>query len=277
MLISCLFVDFIYFQPIIVYMVIKEEKLSFKEVVFLVPLLFHIQTIPIYVSLCIVVSMLAAIFLKLQYLKSEHIKQAYKKQRDATQELAYVLTAKNQNLMIQQEQEIRIATLDERNRIAREIHDNVGHLLSSALLQIGALQVMIKEEHSKNVLVNLRDIIQKLLDHFTFCEVDFEYDVIHPLKQDVIYHVAAILKECLNNTMKHSNATKVSIVIREQPAFYQLIMEDNGTKKSIPNDGIGLHNIKDRVDSLNGYVNITMADGFRVFITLPKEETICEC
>ena len=44
-----------------------------------------------------------------------------------------ILSEKNKNLLIQQEQEVRIATLNERNRIAREIHDNVGHLLSSAL------------------------------------------------------------------------------------------------------------------------------------------------
>ena len=41
-----------------------------------------------------------------------------------------------------QDYEIHLATLKERNRIAREIHDNVGHLLSRSLLQTGALQVM---------------------------------------------------------------------------------------------------------------------------------------
>ena len=62
-----------------------------------------------------------------------------------------ILSEKNKNLLIQQEQEVRIATLNERNRIAREIHDNVGHLLSSALLQIGAIQAIFTQEelHTK--------------------------------------------------------------------------------------------------------------------------------
>lgn len=41
---------------------------------------------------------------------------------------------------------MRLATLNERNRIAREIHDNVGHLLSRSLLQVGALQVVNRDE-----------------------------------------------------------------------------------------------------------------------------------
>ena len=77
--------------------------------------------------------------------------------------------------------------------------------------------------------------------------------------------------------MKHSNAEKLSIVVREQPGFYQLIIHDNGTKHIEHQDGIGLHNIRERIEDLHGYVNINHDNGFRIFITLPKEENICEC
>lgn len=302
MFLCILYKEFLYYLPVVVYMGIQEDVLSMKYLVFFIPFLFHLIDMDIIQLLCSIIAVILAYGLKIQYLKSERLKVAYRKQRDATQELALVLSAKNRNLMIQQEQEIRIATLDERNRIAREIHDNVGHLLSSSLLQIGALQVMTKEETTKESLTSLREtistamdsvrksvhdlheealdlkmMIQKLIAGFTFCDVMFEYDVIHPFKQEVIYHIAAVVKECLNNTMKHSNATKLSMIIREQPAFYQIIVNDNGTKKSVSEDGIGLHNIRERVESLHGYVNITTEDGFRVFITLPKEEQICEC
>ena len=40
-----------------------------------------------------------------------------------------------------QESEIQMAALNERNRISRDIHDNVGHLLSSALLQTDAIEI----------------------------------------------------------------------------------------------------------------------------------------
>ena len=46
-----------------------------------------------------------------------------------------MLTQKNKDLLEKQDYEIHVATLKERNRIAREIHDNVGHMLSRSLLQ----------------------------------------------------------------------------------------------------------------------------------------------
>lgn len=302
LLLCCVYEDFFCYLPVVIYMVLQSNEFHMREFVFLVPVLFHLWDDTIYIPLLTMAASLLAMGLKIQYLKSENLKKAYQKQRDATQELALVLSVKNHDLMVQQEQEIRIATLDERNRIAREIHDNVGHLLSSSLLQIGALQFIEKDENCKESLSSLREtissamdsvrksvhdlhaeavdmktMIDKLIANFTFCDVNFEYDIIHPFHQKVVYHIAAIIKECLNNTMKHSNATNVNILLREQPAFYQIILRDNGTEGVIRENGIGLRNIYERIENLQGYVNITVDDGFQIFITLPKEAHICEC
>ena len=59
--------------------------------------------------------------------------------RDTSTELNMALKEKNRNLLEKQDNEIYLATLKERNRIAREIHDNVGHMLSRSILQMGAL------------------------------------------------------------------------------------------------------------------------------------------
>lgn len=241
-----------------------------------------------------------AISLRQQWEENEEIKLSFMRQRDATKELADILSNKNRHLLVQQEQEIRIAILDERNRIAREIHDHVGHLLSSALLQIGAIQAIQKEDKLKEPLQNLRDTLsqgmdnvrssvhdlhddaldlqvtlQRLLKDYSFCDGTLEYDVLHPLSQQTIYHILAIVKESMNNTMKHSNATKYSITVREQPAFYQLILRDNGTRhSSVPwqTRGIGLSNMQERVADMHGYLNITHTSGFQIYITLPKED-----
>ena len=61
--------------------------------------------------------------------------------RDESTEMAMHLAEKNKDLMEKQEYEVHLATLAER-RIAREIHDNVGHMLSSAILQVGALRAV---------------------------------------------------------------------------------------------------------------------------------------
>ena len=57
-----------------------------------------------------------------------------KRYRDDSTEINLLLKEKNKNLLINQNYEINNATLTERNRIAREIHDNVGHMLSRAIM-----------------------------------------------------------------------------------------------------------------------------------------------
>ena len=77
----------------------------------------------------------------------------------------------------------------------------------------------------------------------------------------------------MSNIIKHSNATNVSIVLREHPALFQLIIKDNGTQSIYKSDnGIGLKNISDRVFAFNGNVNISSDKGFRIFISIPKSQ-----
>ena len=98
------------------------------------------------------------------------------------------------------------------------------------------------------------------------------------IPQAVRYGFIAIIREALNNVIKHSNADRVHILVREHPALYQLIIEDNGTdiktSKLTDGTGMGLTNIKDRVDSLDGNLQIQIENGFRIFITIPKKEAL---
>ena len=73
--------------------------------------------------------------------------------------------------------------------------------------------------------------------------------------------------------------------MREHPALYQLIVEDNGTvKEPIQSGGVktvsrefqsgqgmGIRNMSDRVRMLGGMMQIVRKEGFRIFITIPKE------
>ncbi len=58
-------------------------------------------------------------------------------------------------MALSQETQLALQIVEERNRIARDIHDNVGHLLSSAILQIGALEMINQEPKLKEPLENL--------------------------------------------------------------------------------------------------------------------------
>ena len=83
-----------------------------------------------------------SLFLAVRTQKLEKMREEFKKLRDDSMELNLLLNKKNQYLMEKQETEVHLPTLKERNRIAREIHDNVGHMLSRSILQLGALKAL---------------------------------------------------------------------------------------------------------------------------------------
>ncbi len=243
---------------------------------------------------------LLAFYLAYQTRTRNQLQQRLISSRDASMEQELLLKGKNRELLENQDNEIYIATLKERNRIAREIHDNVGHMLSRSILQVGAMLAICKDETLKTHLTTLKEsldaamnsirnsvhdlhdesvdlthALNNLIDRFTFCEVQLDCDISKYIPKEVKYCFLAIIKEALNNTMKHSNATKVTITVKEHPAFYQLLVEDNGTSKSdktVSNDtsGIGLSNMKERVDALHGIIHVNQENGFRIFVSIQK-------
>lgn len=240
---------------------------------------------------------LVTYILKYRTLSLQKAEKNYYRLRDNTMEVSMQLKKQNEELLEKQDYEINLATLTERNRIARDIHDNVGHLLSRSILQTGALLVINKDEETKDSLksikntlaeamekirasvhdlhdesIDLQTEIQKLIDNFDFCKVEFNYDAETNIDKNIKYCFIAVTKEALSNIINHSNASKASIVIREHPAIYQLVIQDNGTNSGYNSEkGIGIKNIKDRVSALNGNVNINTDRGFRIFISIPKE------
>ena len=91
------------------------------------------------------------------------IKKDYRKLRDDSAEKNALLRSRNTELIQARDTEVYNAQLSERNRIAREIHDNVGHTLSRAILQMGALLAIHKEEpvHSELEGVRCNELHQK--------------------------------------------------------------------------------------------------------------------
>lgn len=227
------------------------------------------------------------------------LQQKIKESRDNSVEKEMILKRNNEQLLENQNNQIYIATLKERNRIAREIHDNVGHMLSRSILQTGALLTVCKDETLKPHLealkdtlnasmdsirssvhdlhdesVDLKEALTSLINHFTFCPVAFSCEISRNIPRDVKYCILAITKEALNNIIKHSNATRAFVTVKEHPGFYQLLIEDNGTTAIEPlsekNTGIGLANMKDRVNGVHGIIHISTEAGFRIFMSVPK-------
>lgn len=223
--------------------------------------------------------------------------------RDDGVERNLMLKEKNRHLLEKQDYEIYLATLKERNRIAREIHDNVGHMLSRLILMTGALLTTEKEGTVYKQLLQMKDTLDLAMTSIRQSvhdlhedsvdlkqavseivetmegkySVELEYDMSKDIPGRVKYCLIATTKEAVSNIIKHSNGDKVCIRFREHPGFYRLSIEDNGTKQQIRREtGIGLLNMKERSASLGGTFQIYTAKGFCIFMTIPKQkEVIC--
>lgn len=308
-MILCLIIpDYIIFLPLLLYDILHT---SYQLTALAVPFLL-LAGMKEYSRLTISFTL---IFMVLSYLlkyKTDHLDKLtaeYNDLRDDSVQMSLLLREKNQKLTRNQDYEINLATLNERNRISREIHDNIGHLLSRALLQVGALLIVSKEEAVKNGLTDLKEAlsagmdqirssihnmydesidlysqIETLVRNFTYCKINYKYDINNPPQLQLKQSLIAITKESLSNVIRHSNANEVNIVLREHPVMYQLIISDNGTmngkqKQIIKNafenqefeEGLGLRNIYDRVRGFGGNINVSTDNGFMLFISIPKK------
>lgn len=84
--------------------------------------------------------------------------------RDASMEHDMLMEQMNHQLIEKQNAQIYNATLKERNRIAREIHDNVGHMITRSILQVGAIGVINTDEKLKAPIADLKSTLDTAMD-----------------------------------------------------------------------------------------------------------------
>lgn len=288
----------IVFLPLSVYEFIRRRQL-WGLLLIPLALVMHHDMKSINILILCVISLIGGV-LSWRTKREMRINREYLRLRDDMVSAQLELERKNQELLEKQDYEIYTATLNERTRIAREIHDHVGHQLSSSILQIGALEAINQDEVMKLPLHSLKETLNhamndirssvhdlhdesldlnqtllNIIEEFKFCEVTLEYDVNSTLDRSVIYGFLAIVKEALNNVHKHSDAKHVNIIIREHPRLIQLIIHDDGSVQShILESGIGLHNMEERIQKLKGQFHIRQQQGFEIFISVPKEEAV---
>ncbi len=297
--------DLIFFLPLVYYDIFFSKYRLFIPVTFLISLIHFNQNELMQYSIIVC-------FILLSYIISLRTKQftALQKQhtnyQDTSKETTLDLEFKNKELIERQDYDIHVATLTERNRIARDIHDHVGHMLSRSLLQVGALITITKDPvitpHLNSIqetlstcmtcirksIHNLYDDstslsteIQSIVDTFIFCPITLQYLIEDEVPDSIKLALIAIVKEGLSNIIRHSSATSVTLTLRAHPTFYQLIIHDNGVSSQTntssnmydyANYGIGLKSIHTRVANLRGSFTIYTEDGFKLFITIPKED-----
>lgn len=220
--------------------------------------------------------------------------------RDSLIEDTLYLRKYTDQLKVGKEKNVHIAVLTERNRIARELHDSIGHAISSAILQVEALKIILDKSPNIGHLNTLQDTLKNGMDdirgsiHNLYNKsLDLEsridelgrdipgleiilnnrigIDINYELKFDIL----SIIKEAITNCAKHSNGDKIVIDLFNQPKFYSISIKDNGTifnhNINISNKGIGLSSMQEIADKYNGFLNYSFDKGFKIHLTLMKE------
>ncbi len=227
--------------------------------------------------------------------KVESIVSDYRMMRDNLKEDTLYLKKYNEQLTLDREKNIRIAILTERNRIAREIHDSIGHSISSSILQVKAIKIIADKKVEEPLdqlqgtlsngmndirksLQGLRDEsmdlktrIENLIDEMPHMDIEFIYNIDEEIDYSLKFDILSIVKEAMTNTVKHSDATKMKISLIQQPKFYTLIITDNGKgKPSFNQKGIGLDYIGETANKYNGNFNYKYDNGFKIHVILMK-------
>ncbi|KFI56920.1 Signal transduction histidine kinase [Bifidobacterium choerinum] len=198
--------------------------------------------------------------------------------------------------------DLRRARLSERIRIAREIHDNVGHTLTRAIMMTQADQVVATtlgdDMHAAQfaqigatldeAMTMIRRSVHDLKDEGTDFQGMMEDaaavpegaalqvrldDGIRQAPSALAHCFAAVIREALTNTVRHGTALEATVRLIDLPGLWQLVVQDDGGKpeRTAPRGGIGLADIEERARALGGTATCgPYAQGWRVFVSVPK-------
>ena len=225
--------------------------------------------------------------------------------RDDLREKVLALQDVNARLLRAQNHELRAAALSERTRIAREIHDGVGHVLTRLLLRVKALQVTHRDEPGVVAdLATLDSDLGEALDSMRrsvhalseegeelatslnllgsrcgIAKVEIDCSTQTEPPPAVARCVVAVVREALTNAARHGRAASARVAVTDYPAFWQVTVDNDGIvpPEDAPlmdgdkNAGLGLRSMTERVEALGGRVRITPRPRFTVFATIPKD------
>ncbi|NLY45705.1 MAG: sensor histidine kinase [Tissierella sp.] len=193
----------------------------------------------------------------------------------------------------------RMSELSERNRIAQELHDSVGHELTGAVLALQAFEKLwheedplakdmflkVQERLSNSALIlretvhNIKPIngagvdrLKEISDGFTDCPLNFKIYGDTSLIPVYLWSILEpCLKEALTNIMRHAKATKVEIELDVNPHLVRLSVYNDGVEdiSSTMGMGMGLRNIRQRAKAIGGNISSDMTHGFRLVCVLP--------
>jgi signal transduction histidine kinase len=198
-----------------------------------------------------------------------------------------------------------LTVIRERNQIAREIHDTVGHKMTALIVQLQLAREMMNidleksretiqkcEGLTREALEEIRTSVRTLRDddgmNTTFLatlqnvlkefaqmtEIQVSLDITGDATNTTTSIQPTIIRaiqESLTNSKRHGNASKYQINIDCRPDSIELTIDDNGTGVTKVEPSFGLINMRERVMEHGGSIQFesTIGEGFRVKVVLP--------
>jgi signal transduction histidine kinase len=197
-----------------------------------------------------------------------------------------------------------LATVQERNRLARDIHDGLGHYLTALDMQIKAAQAVLDKDRpramdaltkaqalTEGALSDVRQSVATLRGDPTLSQplpeaidsllsecraeglvanikISGEYRLLASQTDLTLYRVA---QEALTNVHKHALASRVDVTLLYEVTRVCLTVCDNGIGAEQPEGGFGLFGLRERVQLLHGNMTIRTAprQGFCIEVELP--------
>ncbi|MDO4407779.1 MAG: sensor histidine kinase [Eubacteriales bacterium] len=213
------------------------------------------------------------------------------------------LQVANRKLEEYAEEQVRMTETKERNRLAREIHDTLGHSLTGIITGIEACIMLMdiapeatKEQlraiaevarngitdvrHSVNALrpdalenLDFEQALVKLVEESgksTGVRIDFSFPgTLKNLDQDEEDVIYRIVQESITNAIRHGRASHIMIRITHSSNDIHIHIADNGKGCNDVHSGFGLHHMKERVEMLKGTISWNGENGFVIDATVP--------
>lgn len=264
--------------------------------------IFHFST-GIQAAIRGIISLFRSVNLVLFILYLTMLIQDEYQERERIQHLNAQLEEANQKLIKYAVEAERNAETRERNRLAREIHDTLGHVLTGIVAGIDACITMIdiSPEATKKQLDKIGDVARQgmtdvrrsvsklrpdalekleLEDALTGMLEDmgvasgtkimFHNEVepfrFHEDEEEVIYRV---IQEATTNSIRHGHAKRVEIIIKKENQWLTITVQDNGSGCENVETGFGLKHMEERLALLNGSLEYDGTNGFRIIARIP--------
>lgn len=229
----------------------------------------------------------------------------FMRQKHQLSNMLQVIEEKNRALEHSLQQIERMTLLEERNRMARELHDTVGHSLTASIVAMEAVHTLIDhdQESAKHRLQELITFNRTHLDQFRRTVHDMAMNELKkPLTEllehtadnfsrqtgtKVVYETEGVLSEiipeavkltmlrCLQESMtnakKHGNAAMIQVTLGERKDLLYLRIKDNGSGSDELAEGFGIEGMKSRIEALRGtlQINSKKGEGTIVHCTIP--------